>query len=62
MLYQIYLQNGPLAPWLALQTYDKEEADQFLKSAKAQYVYLRILDDKGWFVSIRCEKRYTNGL
>lgn len=61
MLYQIYLQNGPVC-WKAYQTPEKETAEKFLESAKAQYVYLRILDDKGYVLSLRCEKRQINGL
>ena len=62
MLYEIYLQNGPCSPWRALETTDKEEANRFLESAKAQFVYLRILDDKGAVVSIRCQKDQIKGL
>lgn len=62
MLYQVYLQNGPFSPWLALQTRNENEAILYFESAKAHYVYLRILNEKGWLVSLRCEKRYTNGL
>ena len=62
MLYQVYLQNGPLSPWLALKTTDEKEATLFVESAKAQYVYLRILDEQGWVVSLRCYKCQINGL
>ena len=61
MLYEIYLENGPIS-WLAFQTNKKEEASTFLASAKAQFVYLRILDDNGRVVSMRCQKFQINGL
>ena len=62
MLYEIYLQNGPLSPWLALKTNNKEEANNFLLSAIAQYVYLRILDENNYIVSFRCQKHQMKGL
>ena len=62
MLYEIYLQNGPLSPWLAFQTTNKEEANIFLESAKAQFVYLRILDEKGSVLSLRCQPNQMKGL
>jgi hypothetical protein len=54
MLYEIYLQNGPIV-WIAFRTSDKEEAEKTLESVKAQYVYLRILDDVGRVISLRCQ-------
>lgn len=62
MLFQIYLQNGPLCPWLALQTTKKEEAEKFLESAKAQFVYLRILDENGSIISMKCQPDHMKGL
>lgn len=62
MLYEVYLQNGPLSPWLALKTTDKQKAHEFLLSTKAQYVYLLILEDDGTIVSMRCEPNQINGL
>lgn len=56
MIYEIYLQNGPIL-WLALQTKNETEAISFFASSRAQYIYLRILDDKGNVVSMRCEQR-----
>jgi hypothetical protein len=61
MLYQIFLENGPVT-WLAFQTRKKEEANTFLESAKAPFVYLRILDDNDTLVSIRCQKFQIKGL
>lgn len=51
MLYEIYLENG-WTPWLAFQTTDKEKAHAFLASARAQYIYFRVLDEKGTIVHI----------
>lgn len=56
MLYEIYLENG-LTPWLAFQTRNETEANAYFQKARGQYVYLRILNEKGDVVSIRCEKR-----
>lgn len=56
MLYEIYLQNGPIV-WLAYQTKNETEAMSFFDSSRAQYIYLRILDEKGNVVSMRCESR-----
>lgn len=56
MLYEVYLQNGPTI-WLAFETKNEEEALSFFGSTRAQYIYLRILDEKGNVVSMRCEKR-----
>jgi hypothetical protein len=61
MLYQIFLENGPVT-WLAFQTHKKEEANTFLESAKAPFVYLRILDENDTLVSIRCQKFQIKGL
>lgn len=56
MFYEITLQNGPIL-WLAFQTKNETEAIEYFKNAKAQYVYIRILDEKGNVVSLRCETR-----
>jgi len=61
MLYEIYLENGPIC-WRAYETTQKDLAQTYLESAKAQYVYLRILDDNGSLVSLRCEKYQIKGL
>ena len=55
MFYEITLQNAHIL-WLAFQTKDKTEAMDYFKNAKAQYVYLRILDDNGHVISMRCNK------
>ncbi len=54
MLYEISLQNGPVW-WIAHQTSEKEKADLLRASVKAQYIYLRVFDDLGNIVSIRCQ-------
>ena len=55
MLYEIYLENG-WTPWLVFQTTNETEANELFKKTKGQYVYLRVLDDNGYVISIRCEK------
>jgi hypothetical protein len=51
MLYEIYLENGG-SPWLAFQTSNETEANEYFQQARALYVYFRVLDEKGGVVSI----------
>jgi hypothetical protein len=57
MLYKIYFENGPISPWLVLETRDEVEAKQLFVSAHAQYVYFQVFDDSNTLVSMVCEKR-----
>jgi len=56
MLYEIWLENG-WSPWLAFQTTNETQANEYFRKAAGNYVYLRVLDDKGYIVSFRCERR-----
>jgi hypothetical protein len=51
MLYEIWLENG-WSPWLAFQTTNETQANEYFRKAAGNYVYLRVLDDKGYIVSI----------
>lgn len=55
MRYEVFLVNG-LNPWLAFSTTDETQANEYIESVKqkVQRLYLRVLDEKGRFVSIRC--------
>ncbi len=55
MRYEIYLSNYYKHNWRALNTYDKSEANDFLRTCTAQYIYLRILDEKENVVSLECQ-------
>jgi hypothetical protein len=51
MLYEIWLENG-WSPWLAFQTPNEPQAKEYFQQANALYVYFRVLDKKGYVVSI----------
>ncbi len=55
-LYEIYIENG-WNPWLAFQTQNETEANDYFRKAQGNYVYLRVLDDKGSILKFVCEKR-----
>ncbi len=56
MLYEIYIENGWI-PWLAFQTYNETEANEYFRKALGNYVYLRVLDDQGCILKFLCERR-----
>ena len=55
MRYEVFLVNGS-NPWLAFSTTDETQANEYVESVKQKvlFVYLRVLDERGRFVSIRC--------
>ena len=56
MLYEISIENGWI-PWLAFQTQNETEANEYFQKARGNYVYLRVSDEKGTIVKFLCERR-----
>ena len=56
MFYEIWLENG-WSPWLAFQTSNEPQANEYFQQANALYVYFRVLNEKNHVVSLLCERR-----
>jgi hypothetical protein len=54
-IYEIWLEDG-WTPWCAFRTTDEQKAKQFLRQAKAKFVYVYVVDPSGSIVSLQCIK------
>jgi hypothetical protein len=61
MIYRIYLENGG-SPWLAFQTTDETQANEFLKKSTSLYLYFYTFDDRDTLLTVKCHRPQTNGL
>lgn len=58
MLYEVSFQTVPtFTPWLELLSTDPHAVRKCLKEAKAEIIWLRILDSSGAIIHMECQKK-----